>query len=539
MALHECNIYTPVKVGRLKEYLRGFDDARFVVDGFKNGFSLGLQNNPNVKGSTRIFPAKTSLCNKIQDEVEKGRVIGPVTTNIRGLMVSPVQVIPKQNSDKVRMIFNLSHPKGTSVNDNIQQQAISVSYCSVTDVVTWILNAKARDEWFMAKADLSDAYRMVPIRKSDWKYLGMQVGKDVFIDRCLPMGAASSCCTFQRISDALTWACISSCSVHCKVFNYLDDFLIIADGRANCEQALQHFEEMCDWLGVPLSAQKTVRATLSITFLGLGIDTKHRVLFVPPQKAAKTLELLLKFLGKTCPRVREWQSILGKLSHLTHVIPAGRVHLSSVYGSLKGILSQKGTVRRCIGKEARHDLGIWKCFLQDLPPTKCFRMIDNRITGTCIYTDSSSSIGFGAILGHSWIAGVWPNDEWRHQNITLLELYPIYAAITTWRHKLDNSVVTCYTDNGALVYIINKLYTKDGVIRRLLKLLVLWCLSHNVIIRAIHVPGVENTGPDLLSRDRIEEFKLKFPLMNQQPDKILDGYKPEDINMVDLTSRAK
>ena len=531
--LDGVEIYTPVNALRIQQSLHGYEDASFIIDGFTSGFSLGMIEVPNIKTSKKVFKTNMELTTKILDEVEKGRIIGPVTEGtVTDLMISPVRVIPKPNSNELRMIFNLSHPKGWSVNDNISSAATSVKYCSVSDVVSWMLTNQPKEKWFMSKVDLTDAYRMVPIKKDEWKFLGMSVGNKIFIDRCLPMGASSSCSTFQRVSDALTWIAKMTCPVTCHIFNYLDDFLIIASSKAENERALVHFEDLCQWLGMPLSAKKTVRPTVNLVFLGLGIDSEKEVLFVPEKKKVKVLNQLQRFLKTNRPRVREWQSTLGGLSHLTHVIPAGRVYLSSVYGSLQGILSQQGHKRRAISLEAREDLEVWVKFLKDLPPTKCFRMFNKDACSISIHTDASTSVGYGGVCGENWFMGTWPDEQWKTQNIALLELYPVYAALVTWKDRTEDSTVACYTDNKALVDILNKLYTRDRRIRQLLKPLASWCLAHNVFLVAHHIPGMYNIAPDLLSRGKLAEFQAQFPDMRMQPDVVPFSYRPEKLSLM-------
>ena len=297
-SLEEFNIFTPVLADSLSVYLKGYKDADYILNGFTRGFSLGLQKDPRLRAVTKTFYPKRELRKKIQDEVEKGRIIGPFSSSpIDDLMISPVTVIPKPNSSKVRMIFNLSEPKGASVNDNIPEENTSVSYCSVRQVVHWISQDNETD-WYLAKADLSDAYRMVPIMKEEWRFLGMKVGEDIYIDRSLPMGASSSCAIFQRISDAITWMATSSCPAAITVFNYLDDFLFLADGKENCEKALENFLQLCKVTGIPVSGDKTIKPATQLTFLGIGIDAEKKVLFIPPEKAKKTLASLNDFLKK-------------------------------------------------------------------------------------------------------------------------------------------------------------------------------------------------------------------------------------------------
>ena len=305
------------------------------------------------------------------EEVKLGRILGPFTeAPIKNLMLSPTCVIPKANG-KHRLIFNLSAPRNFSVNSNIPEAHRSTQYCNITDAALWLTECDSGNNAFMAKVDLSDAYRMVPIKHSDWRFLGMVVGNEIFIDRCLPMGAASSCHTFQSISNALSWIVSTTSPVGLQVFNYIDDFFLLGHSEEECPAGLNYLLAIFKELGVPVSPTKTISPTQSIIFLGIGVNAATKTLFVPKEKAQKTNSASRSFLSEKSSRVKEWQRILGKLMHLSEVISSGRIYLSSVYGSLKGILSQRGSTRRKIGEEARDDLSVWEKFL-DIPPNRDF-----------------------------------------------------------------------------------------------------------------------------------------------------------------------
>ena len=469
------------------------------------------------------------------DEVQKGRILGPFQAPpVPDLMVSPICVIPKSDGKKFRMIFNLSHPKDKSVNDNIPDHHTSVAYCTVADVAHWITHNPG--SWFMAKADLSDAYRMVPIAKTDWKFLGMRLGSELFIDRCLPMGAASSCAIFQRISDAIAWMVKTSSPAYCKIFNYLDDFLFLARSHHDCEVTLKTFMHLCKDVGIPVSAEKTLPPGTNLVFLGIGIRSIKQELFIPPEKAQSTLKELDGFLSKRTQRVKRWQSILGKLCHLAQVISPGRAYLSSVYTSLSGILSQHGSRYRTISSEAREDLEVWKSFLEHTPPNKNFRMLSPSPPTMVIYTDASKTIGYGAVCERQWFAGEWP-QEWKSLNIATLELFPILAALQTWETKAENGTVHIHTDNKAVATVINRLYAKDKGLRQLVKPLALHCLSKNIKVQAYHVEGTNNIGPDLLSRGRINDFLEQFPHMYSAPAVVPPSVLPQNMHIVRLTKK--
>ena len=63
----------------------------------------------------------------ISKEVAAGRIIGPVSADVEGIHVSRFGIIPKPHQPgKWRLITDLSHPCGASVNDGIDPQLCSL-----------------------------------------------------------------------------------------------------------------------------------------------------------------------------------------------------------------------------------------------------------------------------------------------------------------------------------------------------------------------------------------------------------------------------
>ena len=491
-------------------------EREYIITGFRRGFRLGVDNTFDRSKRENVSRASPPLMDKLQEEIQKHRIIGPFEKKpFQDLLTSPLHVIPKPESKKMRMIFNLSYPTGHSVNDHIKDTQKSVHYCSVMDVGHHLLEKFRPNGAWMAKVDLSDAYRLVPINQLDWRFLGIKMDGKYYIDRMLPMGAASSCRIFQRFSDALKEIFLSQFK-RASVFNYLDDFLFVAHSHADCEEALQAFQGICDSLQVPIAAHKTVHASRRITFLGLGIDAENYTLYIPQEKGEKAKLKIMRFLGESAPRVKSWQSIIGTLNHLSQVVVSGRILLSSMYERLVGILSQKKHLRRSITRETRQDMESWLNLLHASLERK-FRVLateDSELPP--LITDASTSRGFGAVWGTQWFVGRWP--EHKTANIATLELYPIFLALSL--SQVEDATILIYTDNQALVPVINKLYCKDASLRKLMRPIVDLCLTKNVRLIASHISGKENIGPDLLSRGKVAEFLHVFPQMNARPVQI-------------------
>ncbi|CAH2295916.1 Hypothetical predicted protein [Pelobates cultripes] len=131
-----------------------------------------------------------------------------------------------------------------------------------------------------------------------------------------------------------------------------------------------------------------------------------------------------------------------------------------------------------------------------------------------LFTDASGAIGFGIYWNGQWCAQEWPvlwAQEGLTKNLTLLELFPIVAAIYLWGGAWRNRrlIVTC--DNLSVVMVINSLQSRCNRVINLLRHLVLRCFQLNIWIKARHIPGKINRLADALSRLQLQEFRKLAP----------------------------
>ena len=82
--------------------------------------------------------------------------------------------------------------------------------------------------------------------------------------------------------------------------------------------------------------------------------------------------------------------------------------------------------------------------------------------------------------------------------------------------------VLLYTDNSALVSVLNKQTSKEPLVMVLVRKLVLLCLQFNLVLSARHIPGIDNTSADALSRLQMARFRLLNPTAEIQPTVIPD-----------------
>ena len=127
-----------------------------------------------------------------------------------------------------------------------------------------------------------------------------------------------------------------------------------------------------------------------------------------------------------------------------------------------------------------------------------------------LFTDAAGAHGFGAVFGSHWCYGEWPK-EWLGRNIAILEFYPIVLSLMSWGDHIRDRCIIFFTDNEALVHVINKSTCRETYLMILVRKLELVCLRHNILFKAKHISGFKNTLADALSRLQIARFKKLAP----------------------------
>ena len=311
------NTKTPVNVQELEKLLvmSKYEEVetQFLIDGFKNGFSIGYSgptevkiNSPNLK--FREVGDPITLWNKVMKEVKEARYAGPFKEiPFEFYIQSPIGLVPKDGGKDTRLIFHLSYPRGQnkSVNANTPVDLCKIKYPDFNEAVQLCL--KAGKACHIAKSDMKSAFRNLGIRKADWKFLVMKAVSPIdmktyyFVDKCLPFGASISCSHFQRFSNAVRH--IVQWRTNKDLVNYLDDFFFVALMKLLCNNQIQEFLNVCNRIAFPVSLEKTFWGTTKLVFLGLLIDTINQCVCIPVEKVEKAVNLIRSVLEKDSKKV--------------------------------------------------------------------------------------------------------------------------------------------------------------------------------------------------------------------------------------------
>ena len=437
----------------------------------------------NYKSATCV-KARDIVEAQIREESDNNRyVIAPRVP----VLLSAIGAVPQKASSKLRIIHDCSRPYGSALNDFAYNSHFK--YSTIQDAVTAIKPGS-----FMAKVDLSSAYRSVRIHPSSYAETGLKWtfsgdrDPTVLVDTRLPFGTKRSPEIFNDLSQAICHIMASKGFKH--VVAYLDDFIVVADSYEECFMALHTLLALLRLLGFAINYRKVVCPATRLVFLGIVLDSVKLVLELPKDKLTQLYNSILAMSKKIKITKRELQSLIGKLSRATQCVYGGQPHLRRLIDRLSGshgpwhksritsemradlicicrlyyvavrtiVLSRHGSnlARPVIIHDIIHGLiylAWWCNFMEVFNGTT--PMIDNR-PGTAISTDACN-IAAGCVYGNSWIYTPWTSWSGSSQlHINHKEVLAVEPAVAAWAPLWTDKRVYVLIDNQAAVAIINK-----------------------------------------------------------------------------------
>ena len=517
-------INTPLVVREWQSLLELHPDKEFsqyLLNGFTYGFRIGF----NYKSHT-YRAGKRNMASAVENpqvveeylakERELGRVIGPLTPGSRQLQINHFGVIPKSSQPgKWRLIVDLSHPDGFSINDGIEPELCSLSYASVDSAVAVIMRLGRGT--ILAKLDLESAYRIIPVHPDDRLLLGMEWDGNWFIDSALPFGLRSAPKIFTAMADGLLW--IMAANGVTSALHYLDDYLIFGSpGTTVCGDALTLALSLCKRLGVPVSQKKLEGPATTLVFLGVELDTEAQELRLPGEKLSHLRSIITAWRNKKSCTKRDLLSLIGHLQHACKVVRYGRTFLRRMINLSTGVEELHHHIR--LNASFRSDLQWWATFIATWNGVSMMLIPSRASYDVVLISDASGNWGCGAYNSQSeWFQFQWPR-EWRLVHITIKELLPIVLSCAAWGHSWKGKSVKCLCDNAAVVAIINSGRSKVDKAMHLMRCLTFFLAHYGTNIFAEHLPGKDNIAADALSRDNLTLFHQQVPRAAQLPTKL-------------------
>ena len=376
--LPSTHALTQVNVDRLELELKYFPDEQFVnqlCNDLREGTRIGY-TGPRLPRLSKNLPSATQhpqvVSETLAKEVELGRVAGPFNSPpFSNLQVSPIGVIPKKHSDKFRLIFHLSYPKqGGSINACISKEDYSLQYTKIDNAIKALLTFGPGT--FMAKTDIERAFKIFPIHRDDWEFLGMLWEDKYYVDLFLLFGLRSAPFKFNNLSIAIAWILLFKCLISYADF-ILDDFLIMEPRSSSppydqpCKISLEAMLLTMKNLGIPISLHKTEGPVTVIQVLGILLDSNRTEARLPDDKVQRLWEELSKWHNKKSATLRELQSLIGTLNFACRVVPPGCPFLQRIIQLTHKVTKPHHHIKLNAG--FREDIRMWQIFLSGIAVT--------------------------------------------------------------------------------------------------------------------------------------------------------------------------
>jgi len=264
--------------------------------------------------------------------IKKGFAAGPFEEEEvpAGAKVNGIMTRQKPNG-AVRIILNLSAPKGMSVNDGISSEEFP-AVMSSTGKWLEVLH-KAGRGCLMCKNDWSDAYKHIATRAEDQDLQWFSWLGKFFVELCLVFGAASSPGIYDLVAKVVLDLVVRAGDMRSDlVCQHLDDVCAAAPkGSGMLDRFDEAYQAVAAELGIRMAPRddpdKAFGPSTKGVVFGVEYDTESWTWGIPSQKMAVMAAQIKDILGSERCKQREIQSVVGRIVHVRPLLADGRLHV--------------------------------------------------------------------------------------------------------------------------------------------------------------------------------------------------------------------
>ena len=314
----------------------------FPLD-FPNDKRKFLKNAEDNHTSALEFPADIDYY--IDTELKFGALSGPYDAPPYGNAshISPIMSRPKPDSEKRRVIIDVSWPKEASVNHFTNGNmylgtAFRLLYPTV-DTITEHLRKVGTDAKIY-KIDLSRAFRQLPVDPHDYDLLCLRWKGAYFSDHFTPfghVGGSLSCC---RLTSFFRYLARRNGYV---TYCYVDDVIGIGV-NPEATKGFHFMKNLLEELNFPISNSKLVTPSQQATCLGIIINVKKQTVSIPEGKQEEILKKCQEISKQKFVTKRSFQSLLGSLMFVHKCVKSSRTFTNRLLECLRHTESARDAI---------------------------------------------------------------------------------------------------------------------------------------------------------------------------------------------------
>ena len=508
--------------------LIGYNDT-LVIELLQYGFPLDFQGdvhcfpkielwkNKNHKGA-ESFPVQ--ITNYLEKKKSNFSIIGPFKSNpfTDPLIISPLNTVPKKDTEERRVILDLSFPRGCSINDFISKdrylgEEIDLFFPRVDDFIK-LIKAKGR-HCLMFKLDLRKAYRQISICPRDYNLVSFRWKKHIFCDTVLSMGLRNAAAICQRVTNAIAFMMFK---IGIAILNYLDD-LAGVETKDKAWFAFYCLRQVLEKAGLIESKDKACIPSESMHFLGVLFNSDTMTMEVTSDRLIEIRLLIVYWLNKQKATLRELQSLIGKLNFVAACVRPGRIFINRLLNWLRSIYDIHPNMEIEIPDYVKMDLQWWDKFLLQYNGISIM-LYDDWSKPDGIFSTDSCLTGCGGYFNGLYFHTEFPEDlKQKKLDIGLLELITVIVALKIWGRQFRGKRIVVYCDNQSVCQILNSGKSRSEEFQNGLREVCYLTAIHECELKTCHLSSNENRLADSLSRWHLgEKFQEDFKLVTSQFD---------------------
>jgi len=480
----------PVALKRTADALGSSDPERLelVLNRIKLGAKIGCKGQfrgPSIsKNSREAYKVGRQVTDAVACWVKDGYVQGPVEEEDVPVEAKINGILTRlKPNGSVRVILNLSAPRGLSVNDGIDIEEFPASMSS-TQAWVKVLNKAGKNCW-ITKVDWADAYKHMAVAEEDLNLQWFEWGGKYFKELCLIFGCASSAGIYDATAKTvLDLVCRRAKFPKNMVCQHLDDMVAAAPQQS---EALQKFvaayQEVAASIGVKLAPttdpDKAFLPCKQGVVFGVLYNTTDWTWSIPENKMATIGNAIIEICQTGETKVRQAQSVVGKLVHIKPLVPTGKFnffHIMRLSGEANKWNHEPQKVLP-VTEECCKQLMFWLHLLNACKQNITIPKGNETLPPWTIeaYTDAAGGSleelgkGTGGVLQSNWFYVPWAKrinaGAWKVEGIKVgrklsaLELIGPLIAVVAARKSARGGALRIWVDNSGSVAIWQKGYS--------------------------------------------------------------------------------
>lgn len=523
--------------------------VKSVIEGLSNGFWPMSEVPPE----NTVFVTNHKICESFpglleaarDEEVAEGRYSKGFHTLLPGMKVSPLLLVSKKGSTKMRVCTDMSYGK-PSLNDSIISDRVKVSFDSLILFAPYIVDlAKRGIKIVVWKSDVQNAYRLLGMALMWQLRQIVKVGETFHVDKCASFGSSASPKIWVSFFSLVLWIARTRLGLS-HINNLMDDtwgvcpassMVTFKGHQIPLDQA--KLLMLFDLLNIPWEWKKQLHGT-ELEIIGHLVLANELMFTLPSDKKNDLVAALRNFTSANSRTLREWQSMLGWASWGLNSFPMGRWALQSSWDKISGKSHKNLVVPH--NANIQRDL---RWLADELEVSD-----GNLLLESCVWsfkeadfvaTADACGSGLGFWLPNS-AEGFYTPLSLPSRDIYWAELAASSHAILLGIERGAKRLLICAdSSNVCDLFLSHRAVEK---VRDLFQAIISKIIHAKVDVRIAHIPGKKNIFADALSRRELHKVyeALSFAKVTQFTPflELPEGGFPSShkINVIPLPKRS-